>query len=177
MVCSRWFIITSVKGKGGFYVGKCEELRSRWEITCAHTHSYTHTHTPPHINTAYTHTYMHTPHINTTTLIYIHTHTHPHTHTHIYTLTHIHTVLHSHTHTMSLKSKSPKTQRVEDYFISPRLCVGTWSREKLPACAWLQEVMEHRGVRWVIHHWHLPHTTHRQNMTPTHRGAKHIAAR
>lgn len=181
----------SVKGKGGFYVEKCEEVRSRWEITCAHTHSYTHTHTPPHIYTCiHTHIHAHPTHKHNHTHICTHpyTQTHPHSHinpdlhtytrshtyipihtdtptlTYIHTLTHIHAVLHSHTHTMSLKSKSPKTQRVGDYFISPRLCVGTWSGEKLPAWAWLQEVMEHRGVRWVVHHWHLPCTTHRHKI-------------
>ena len=151
---------TSVRGKGGFYVGKCEKLRSRWELTCAHTHSYWHTHSPPHIYTCIqTHILAHATHKHTCTHIhthpytqtcsqthtYIHTHTHihtypytqthPHSQTHTYihtyipihtdtpTLTYIHTLLHSHTHTMSLKSKSPKTQRMGGlFYISQIIC-------------------------------------------------------
>ena len=179
----------SVRGKGGFYVGKCEELRSRWELTCAHTHSYWHTHSHTHTHTlAYTHTYMHTPHIKHTcthihmhpytqtcsqthtyihihTLTYIHTHTHRHTHTHKPILTYKHTLLHSHTHTQWVwKAKALKHREWGDYFISPRSYVGTWSGEKLPAWAWLQEVMEHRSVSWAIHHCYLPHTTHRHKI-------------
>ena len=140
----------SVRGKGGFYVGKCEELRSRWELTCTHTFILTHTLTHPHTYTlAYTHTYLHMPHINTPALIYIRTHTHKHahrdtltyiyTHSHTYipihtdtptltnphshTYTHSYTHTHTHTHTMSLKSKSPKTQRVGGlFYISQIVC-------------------------------------------------------
>ena len=192
---------TSVRGKGGFYVGKCEKLRSRWELTCAHTHSYwhTHSHTPTHIHLhTHTHILAHATHKHTCTHIhthpytqtcsqthtYIHTHTHihtypytqthPHSQTHTYihtyipihtdtpTLTYIHTLLHSHTHTQWVwKAKALKHREWGDYFISPRSYVGSCSGEKLPAWAWLQEVMEHRGVRWAIHHCYLPHTTHR----------------